>query len=107
MPGPGFPIEPVPYPVPLEPVPPVLPAVVPLEPEPVPLPVPLEVDNCGDGIALPPDGLPDDVPVPEDGLGPTGALFFGTATLNGLFGAVASFGMAGFGISADGLYTGL
>ena len=45
--------------------------------------------------------------MPEDGLGPTGALFFGTATLNGLFGAVASFGIAGLGISVDGLYAGL
>jgi len=47
-----------------------------------------------------------DVPLPAIGLGPTGAFVFGTATLNGLFGAVASFGIEGFGISVAGLYTG-
>ena len=77
--------------------------------------MPLEGDNCGDGIPTPapPDALPPcarvpvDVPVPADGLGPTGADVFGTATLNGLFVAVASSGIAGFGASVVGLYTGL
>ena len=81
---------------------------------PLPAEVPLEVESCGEGIevpeplpaeVLPPPeaALPLDVPVPADGLGPTGAAVLGTATLNGLFGAVASFGIAGFGGSADGL----
>ena len=58
-------------------------------------------------VLLPPEAwLPVDVPLPAIGLGPTGAFVFGTATLNGLFGAVASFGIEGIGISEAGVYTG-
>lgn len=112
FPGPGFPIEPVPYPVPLEPVPPGLPEAAPLEPD-APPPVPFDVESWGDGmpdfpVPFPPDAkFPDEVPVPEDGLGPTGVSDFGTATLKGLFGAVASFGIEGFGGVTVGLCTGL
>lgn len=106
LPGPGFPIEPVPYPVPLVPGLPV-PEVVPEPDE----PLPLDGDNCGDGIPVPVPleepppcaRVPVDVPLPAEGLGPTGASVFGTATLNGLFGAVASFGIEGLGGSAVGL----
>lgn len=55
-------------------------------------------------LAAPPEeDAPDAVPLPAEGLGPTGAFVLGTATLNGLFGAVASFGIEGFGGSAAGL----
>ena len=81
---------------------------VPVEPE---EPVPLDGESCGEGIPTPVPAdvpppcawVPVAVPVPAIGLGPTGASVFGTATLNGLFGAVASFGIAGFGASVVGL----
>lgn len=81
---------------------------VPVEPD---EPVPRDGESWGDGIPvpLPVDVLPPwarvpvDVPVPAIGLGPTGASVLGTATLKGLFGAVASFGIAGFGASVVGL----
>ena len=76
------------------------------------------VENCGAGIFIAPLAEPPElepcppppelaVPVLVEKPFPTGAPVFGTATLKGLEGAFASFGICGFGVEGDGFKTGL
>ena len=76
------------------------------------------VENCGAGIFIAPLAEPPElepcppppelaVPVLVENPFPTGAPVFGTATLKGLEGAFASFGICGFGVEVDGFKTGL
>ena len=78
----------------------------------------LVVENCGAGIFIVPFNEPPElepyppppevfVPVLVEKPLPTGAPVFGTATLNGLEGAFANFGICGFGVDVDGFKTGL
>lgn len=78
----------------------------------------LEVENCGAGIFMAPLDEPPElepkppppdvfVPVLVEKPFPTGAPVFGTATLNGLEGAFANFGICGFGVDVEGFKTGL